>query len=268
MQGRRVGEVRPPSLRGGPLHLCTWSRASEPISSKTHTNAFCGIEKSTPEPAGPCKALRPGRWVYEKGEARAARAAKAASNGAQGYYWLASTALAGMRGPPPRFAGPLHLCAWRRASEPIFSETHTNEFCGIEKSTPEPAGPCAPLRPGRWVYEKGSRKPCGGDVERLSASAPLRGSLRRPLTVPFLTSPPSRGALRSAGVPTIAASTTPAPLLPWRIRPGPARHLGRLRSGAREYPICAEGWAMWVFGGSPYLFKATGGTYRLGTPQG
>jgi hypothetical protein len=131
--------------------------------------------------------------------------------------WLASTALAGMRGPPPHFVGPLHLCAWLRASEPIFSKTHTNEFCGIEKSTPEPAGPCAPLRPGRWVYEKGSRKPCGGDVERLSASAPLRGSLRRPLTVPFRSSPPSRGALRSAGVPTIAASTTPAPLLPWRI---------------------------------------------------
>ena len=170
--------------------------------------------------------------------------------------------------PPSLRGGPLHLCTWSRASEPIFSKTHTNEFCGIEKCTPEPAGPCAPLRPGRWVYEKGSRKPCGGDVERLSASAPLRGSLRRPLTVPFLTSPPSRGALRSAGVPTIAASTTPAPLLPWRIRPGPARHLGRLRSGAREYPICAEGWAMWVFGGSPYLFKATGGTYRLGTPQG
>ena len=169
-----------------------------------------------------------------------------------------------MRGAPPQFAGPLHFCAWARASEPIFSETHTNEFCGIEKSTPEPAGPCAPLRPGRWVYEKGSRKPCGGDVERLSASAPLRGSLRRPLTVPFLTSPPSRGALRSAGVLTIAASTTPAPLLPWRIRPGSARHLGRLRSGAREYPMCAEGWAMWVFGGSPYLFKSHRGYLPVG----
>lgn len=115
---------------------------------------------------------------------------------------------------------PRHISARLRAREPIFSKTHTNEFCGIGKSTPEPAGPCAPLRPGRWVYEKGSRKPCGGDVERLRASAPLHGSLRRPLMVPFRSSPPSRGALRSAGVPTIAASTTPAPLLPWRIRPG------------------------------------------------
>ena len=52
------------------------------------------------------------------------------------------------------------------------------------------------------------------------------------------------------------------------LAPGAARHLGRLRSGVREYPVCAEGWAMWVLGGSPDLFKATGGTYRLGTPQG
>jgi len=57
--------------------------------------------------------------------------------------------------------------------------------------------------------------------------APLHGSLRRPLSVPFHTSPLSRGALRSAGVPTIAASTTPAPRLPW-LSPGAARHLGRL----------------------------------------
>ena len=158
-------------------------------------------------------------------------------------------------------------CALLRAREPIFSETHTNEFCGIGKSTPEPAGPCDPLRPGRWVYEK-KRSPAS--VGGLSGpySAPLHGSLRRPLSVSFHTSPLSRGALRSAGVPTIAASTTPAPLLPEHLSQGPARHLGRLRSGAREYPMCAEGWAMWVLGGSPDLFKATGGTCRLGTPQG
>ena len=114
-----------------------------------------------------------------------------------------------------------------RAREPIFSETHTNEFCGIGKSTPQPAGSCAPLRPGRWVYEKGKTEvSCGGAVE--AYSAPLHGSLRRPLLVPFHTSPPSRGALRSAGVPTIAASTTPAPLLPRRSRQRLARHLGRL----------------------------------------
>jgi hypothetical protein len=70
-------------------------------------------------------------------------------------------------------------CALLRAREPIFSETHTNEFCGIGRSTPEPAGPCAPLRPGRWVYEKEKPSSVGG----LSGpySAPLHGSLRRPL---------------------------------------------------------------------------------------
>ncbi len=100
-----------------------------------------------------------------------------------------------------------------RAREPIFCETRTIEFCGIRKSAPQPAGPCEPLHPGRWVCEReGVASSCGGDVEA-RALAPLRGSLRRPLLVPFHTSPPSRGALRSAGVPTIAASTTPAPSL-------------------------------------------------------
>ena len=49
--------------------------------------------------------------------------------------------------------GPLHLCAWVRASEPIFSFSHQNEFCGIRFSTLKPAGPCTALRPGRWVYK-------------------------------------------------------------------------------------------------------------------
>ena len=83
-------------------------------------------------------------------------------------------------------------------------------------------------------------------------------------SVPFHTSPPSRGALRSAGVPTIAASTTPAPRLPGDSARG--RGIWEDSEGAREYPMCAEGWAMWVLGGSPDLSKATGGTYRLGKP--
>ena len=151
------------------------------------------------------------------------------------------------------------------AREPIFSKTHTDEFCGSGKSTPEPAGPWDPLRPGRWVYEKGTDKLLWGGC-RGTALAPLHGGLRRPLSVPFYTSPLSRGALRSAGVPTIAASTTLAPRLPW-LWPG-LRGIWEDSAGAREYPVCAEGWAMWVVGGSPDLSKATGGTYRLGMPQG
>jgi hypothetical protein len=271
VQGRSFGEARLPVASAAVR--CTFVRGCEPAGpflAKPIQTSFAGSRNPPPSPPARARhcALVGGYMRREQPEQPEQPEQRGQPATVPKVLWLASTALAGMRGPPPHFVGPLHLCAWLRASEPIFSKTHTNEFCGIEKSTPEPAGPCAPLRPGRWVYEKGSRKPCGGDVERLSASAPLRGSLRRPLTVPFLPSPPSRGALRSAGVPTIAASTTPAPLLPWRTRPGPARHLGRLCSGAREYPICAAGWAMWVFGGSPYLFKATGGTYRLGTPQG
>ena len=244
--GRRAG--RPPRVR-----------AREPIFSKRRTNEFCGTGKPTPEPAGPWAPLRPGRWVYEKGGGQSGEREQEDSHG-----WIRLPMAAA---PTPRLlAGPRPTPAFLLAREPIFSETHTNEFCGIGKSTPEPAGTCAPLRPGRWVYEGKERKPLWGGCR--VASAPLHGSLRRPLLVPFHNSPLSRGALRSAGVPTISASTTPAPLLPWRSGPGKARHLGRLRPGAREYPMCAEGWALWVLGRWPDLYLATGGTYRLGKPQG
>ena len=142
-----------------------------------------------------------------------------------------------------RLAARSPLWWWLRAREPIFCKTHTNEFCGIGKSTPEPAGPCAPLRPGRWVYEKGEKtSSCGEDVESLkTALAPLHGSLRRPLLVPFHTSPPSRGALRSAGVPTIAASTTPAPLLPWRHPPGVRAASGKTLQAQGNTPCAPRG---------------------------
>ena len=97
---------------------------------------------------------------------------------------------------------------------------------------------------GGYVKGKEKKSPAGW-MSRL-ALAPLRGSLRRPLFVPFHTSPLSRGALRSAGVPTIAASTTPAPRLPW-LWPG-LRGIWEDSAGAREYPMCAEGWAMWALG--------------------
>lgn len=37
-------------------------------------------------------------------------------------------------------------------------------------------------------------------------------------------------------------------------------------AGAREHPMCAEGWAMWAPGRWPDLPKATGGTAQLGKP--
>ncbi|KAH6615610.1 hypothetical protein B0J18DRAFT_468892 [Chaetomium sp. MPI-SDFR-AT-0129] len=91
------------------------------------------------------------------------------------------------------------------------------------------------------------------------ASAPLRGSLRRLFSVPFRTSPPSRGALRSAGVPTIAANTTLAPQRSFAAA-------SRKTYGAREYPKRAEvsgSVGDWRFA-TPVLI-AFGGTYQLGT---
>jgi len=181
-------------------------------------------------------------------------------------YWVVPGPKAALWLAPASSPGPWRASACLRAREPIFSKTHTNEFCGIGKSTQQPAGPCAPLHPGRWVYEKGTDKLLWGGC-RGSALAPLHGGLRRPLSVPFHTSPLSRGALRSAGAPTISASTAPAPRLPRHSRRG-QRGIWEDSEGAREYPACAEGWALWVLGGSPDLFKATGGTYLLGMPHG
>ena len=139
-------------------------------------------------------------------------------------------------------------------------------FAGLgnpPQSPPARGRHCAPV--GGYMRER-KTKPLWGGCR--VASAPLHGSLRRPLQVPFHNSPLSRGALRSAGVPTISASTTPAPLLPWRSGPGKARHLGRLRSGAREYPMCAEGWALWVLGRWPDLYLSHRGYLPVGEASG
>jgi hypothetical protein len=161
--------------------------------------------------------------------------------------------------------GPWRAAARLRAREPIFSKTHTNEFCGIGKSTQEPAGPCAPLHPGRWVYEKGTDKLLWGGCRGTA----LGTSPRRPSQA--AVSPISYIAAL-AWCPTVCRGTDdcgehhPSPAAPW-LTPG-LRGIWEDSAGAREYPMCAEGWALWVIGGSPDLLKATGGTYRLGTPQG
>jgi hypothetical protein len=226
---------------------------ASPFLANAVQMSFAGLGNPPQSPPARGRHCDPVGGYMRREGGRAARGSKKTVMAGFGSRWL-------------RCPTPLPTLGFLLAREPIFSETHTNEFCGIGKSTPEPAGTCAPLRPGRWVYEGKERKPLWGGCR--VASAPLHGSLRRPLLVPFHNSPLSRGALRSAGVPTISASTTPAPLLPWRSGPGKARHLGRLRPGAREYPMCAEGWALWVLGRWPDLYLATGGTYRLGKPQG
>ena len=238
--------------------------AREPIFSKTHTNQFCGIGQSTQEPAGPWRPLRPGRWVYEKGAGRAAAGLGTNKSIAVLVYWVVPRSSAALCPAPASPRGSLCENALLLAREPIFSKTHTNEFCGIGKSTQEPAGPWDPLRPGRWVYEKGTDS-CGGDVEakpwHLSTAA-FAGRCqshfihRRSRVVPY-------------GLPGYRRLRRAPPQ--HRGSPGSRRGLRGIwedSAGAREYPVCAEGWAMWVVGGSPDLSKATGGTYRLGMPQG
>ena len=63
--------------------------------------------------------------------------------------------------------------------------------------------------------------------------------------VPCHISPLSRGSLRSAGVLTIAVNPPLSPLLCFSQVGGIARHLRRLLSGAREYPMCAGEWWRW-----------------------
>jgi hypothetical protein len=48
---------------------------ASPFLAKPIQTSYCGIDKFTLEPAGPCGTLHPGRWVYEKGAGRAAAGA-------------------------------------------------------------------------------------------------------------------------------------------------------------------------------------------------
>ena len=131
----------------------------------------------------------------------------------------------------PRGSRLLAKCAFSLAREPVFSQPHTNGFCGIEKSTPQPAGPCDPLRPGRWVCERGGCKL-------------LRGGRRAPQGLGASPRQPSQVVYRSisniaafAWCPTVCRGTDdcgehhPSTLAGrWRFGARPLRrHLGRPR---------------------------------------
>jgi hypothetical protein len=120
------------------------------------------------------------------------------------------------------------VCGCELASR-FLAKPHTNEFFGIGNSTPEPAGPCAPLRPGRWVCEKReSQLCCGGAV----------GALRRLGTSPRQPSQAAVGPVSYiaalAWCPTVCRGTDdcgehhPSTAAARASRKGPARHLGRL----------------------------------------
>ncbi|KAK3897021.1 hypothetical protein C8A05DRAFT_48197 [Staphylotrichum tortipilum] len=96
------------------------------------------------------------------------------------------------------------------------------------KSAPLPSGPCAPLRSGRQRPGTSPRRPSQAVGSPISYVAAL------------------------AWCPTVRRGARAA------------RHLGRLRTGVREYPVCAEGWAMWVLGGSPDLSQSHRGYLPAG----
>jgi len=51
------------------------------------------------------------------------------------------------------------MVLWFGGRESIFLFSHTNEFCGKDFVALEPGLACAPLKVGRWVYEKGRKFP-------------------------------------------------------------------------------------------------------------
>ena len=125
--------------------------------------------------------------------------------------------------PGSKAAGWLRGCRFGGGCElasPFFAKRIQMSFAGSgnpPQSPPARARLCTPA--GGYMRKGGIPKLLRGGC-RATPWHLSTGSLRRPPSVPFHTSPLSRGALRSAGVPTIEASTTPAPWLPWRLRLG------------------------------------------------
>jgi hypothetical protein len=111
-------------------------------------------------------------------------------------------------------------------ASPFLAKRIQIEFCGIGKSTPEPAGPWDPLRPGRWVYEKGTDKLLWGGMSRHSlGTSPRRPSQAAVSPILYIAA--------LAWCPTVCRGTDdcgehhPSTAAPLALA-GAARHLGRL----------------------------------------
>ena len=235
-----------------------------PFLARAIQNEFCGVAFSNQEPVSPCAPLHPGRWVYEKGAVRAACSGCAVQSGSDALRRLRCCSIAlplvvGIFGCDGSF---LLICV---LASPFLARAIQIEFCGVAFSTQEPAGPCATLHPGRWVYEKEEPKLLWGGCQVQLGTAP-----RQPSRV--AVGPISYFAA-FAWCPTVCRGTDDcgehhlSTIAGTALAPG-QRGIWEDSVGAREYPMCAEGWALWALGGSPDLYKATGGTYRLGKPQG
>jgi hypothetical protein len=150
--------------------------------------------------------------------------------------------------------------------ELIFRKSHTNEFCGIGKFAHEPAGPCAPLHLDRWVYKRREpESPMGGMSG--SPRAPLHGSSHRPLG-------PISYIAALAWCPTVYRGTDdcgehhPSLAAPWHICPGGAASGKTPFQAQGNTPYAPRGGLCGCLAVRQTFSKATGGTYRLGTPNG
>jgi len=216
VQGRRLGA---PSARG------RWARPREApprrwglrelasrFLAKPIQMSSAGLgnpPKSPPGRAGHCTQAG-GYMRRERAEQRPAWEQQYSSNGILGGSWAAAAAVVRSRSAG-RVRGARRLVcelASRFLAKPIQMS-----FAGLGNPPKSPLGRAPHCTPAGGYMRKEQTSSCGGDVEA-QLLAPLHGGLRRPLSVPFHTSPLSRGALRSAGGPTIAASTTPAPRHP------------------------------------------------------
>jgi hypothetical protein len=260
VQGRSVGSGRKPrratwaavSHRPAQQRLAAPWRAREPIFCETRTIEFCGIRKSAPQPAGPCEPLHPGRWVCEKGGSQGGRGW--AFEGLGG-WWCAL--------PISRWV-VVRICG-RELASPFFAKPAQLSFAGSGNpphSPPARASHCT--QAGGYVRERESQAPAGGMSRHapwhLSAAAFAgrcwsRFILRRPRVVPYGL--PGYRRLRRA----------PPQHRRWPLalrRPAAAKASGKTPHGVREYPMCAEGWALWVLGGSPYLPQSHRGYLPVG----
>jgi hypothetical protein len=111
------------------------------------------------------------------------------------------------------------------------------------------APPCASV--GGYM-----KRPCGG-VVRFTLGA----STRQPSQVVQSHFIRRRSCVVPYGLPGYRRLRRAPPL-----HPPPQRRRASVKNpvGAREYPVCAAGWALWVTGGSPHLLYSHRGYRRVG----
>jgi hypothetical protein len=154
----------------------------------------------------------------------------------------------------------------RQLASPFFAERIQMSFAGLrDPPRSPPARAPRSTQAGGYTRERGKkllRGGCRGSPWHLSAAA-FAGSywshfiLRRSRVVPYGL--PGYRRLRRAPPQHRCCPGAPA-------RPSAAS--GKTPLGAREYPVCAEGWAMWVLGGSPHLFQSHRGYLPAGEASG